>query len=229
LGELYFGAARGIQHALYLSLGSGFGGGVIANGQLVTGAHHLAGGIGHYAMDPQGGDPCTCGLQGCPETVLSGQALVRRVQKRAASGDGPTHGLAEPDLSPERVVRAAELADPLALLALAETGRLIGAVAGPYVAVMNPQRIILGGGLGLAAFPFLAPAILEELGRRVLPACLDGLEIVPSRLRSSAVGAACLVFESLHLASRAGFSAIQAGLGGPPGEDSLQGDGHERA
>jgi predicted NBD/HSP70 family sugar kinase len=84
-------------------------------------------------------------------------------------------------------------------LALAETGRRLGAVAGACVAVLNPQRIILGGGLGLAAFPYLVPAVMDELRRRVLPVCLEGLEVVPSRLPSSAVGAACLVFARRNL------------------------------
>jgi glucokinase len=73
-------------------------------------------------------------------------------------------------------------------------GRNLGTIVAACVAVLNPARIIIGGGLGLAAFDWLAPAARQELILRTLPASYQDLQIIPSRLSSSAIGAACLVW-----------------------------------
>ena len=83
--------------------------------------------------------------------------------------------------------------DPIALAALQEAGRALGVVAAACVALLNPARIVIGGGLGAAAFKYLQQSVRDELAQRTLPASHRDLTLAPSELSSPAVGAACLV------------------------------------
>lgn len=189
LGEYYFGAARGCDDFVYMSVGSGLGGGVMSSGVLVTGAHWNAAELGHLSLDPEG-RRCACGGRGCAETIVSGPGLVAEARERFEREPGAT---AEP-LTSEAIVTAARAGDEAALAAVADAGRALGIVMAACVAILNPGAIVVGGGLGLAAFDLLLPPARAEVQRRTLPASHDHLEIKPSRLRSSAVGAACLVW-----------------------------------
>jgi glucokinase len=193
LGEYCFGAARGCEDFLYTSVGSGLGGAVMCNGRLVTGANNTAGFMGLYSLDPQGRtDPS--GLRGNTEAVVSGRGLVTIMRELLAEAKNTGHMLDSESLLPEEILGAAERGDELANAALAEMGRYLGQVWTPAVAVLNPARIVLAGGLGLAAFDFLVPAARKELEARLTPVSYADLEILPSNLESSAVGAACLIF-----------------------------------
>lgn len=195
LGELVFGAARGYEDFVYVGIGSGLGGGVVAGGRLITGADWNAAELGHLSLDPAG-RLCPCGNRGCAETVVSGPGLValaRRyvVERRYASVIGPDR---LDSLTAEEVLEHAAAGDELALAALAEAGSWLGIVLAACVAILNPALFVVGGGLGLAAFDFLAPAAHVELARRTLLGSHQHLKIVPSQVASSAVGAASLVW-----------------------------------
>lgn len=183
LGEYFYGAAQRCDDFVYLSVGSGLGGGVLSGGALVTGAHWNAAELGHLSLDPEG-RRCACGGRGCAETIVSGPGLVAEARERAAGGT----------LTSEAIVKAARVGDTVAQAAVAEVGRHLGIVMAACVAILNPGTIVVGGGLGIAAFDLLLPAARAEVQRRTLPASHHHLEIVPSRLPSSAVGAACLVW-----------------------------------
>jgi glucokinase len=98
------------------------------------------------------------------------------------------------DVTTDAVLTAAQAGDPIAQAALAKVAEWLGIVMAACVSVLNPLKIVLGGGLGLAAFDWLAPAAERELQRRVLPKGYAHLQIVRSELASSAIGAACLVW-----------------------------------
>lgn len=196
LGEFYYGAGKGCSSFVYLSIGTGFGGGVVLKGKLLAGEHGLAGAVGHFSLDP-GGLPCKCGLRGCPETTVSGDGLLRIVKKYLADGTHPSH-LTSETASVRAVVKAAENGDELSRVALEDMGRVIGTVIALCAVVLDPSRFVIGGGLGLAAFDFLMPAARAELQRRVLPVLHRDIRILPSGLASSAVGASCLVWASLE-------------------------------
>lgn len=194
LGEYFFGAARGCGDFLYTSIGSGLGGALMCNGQLVTGANNTAGFIGLYSLDPQGRPDDPSGLRGNTEAVVSGRGLVTIARELLAEGRSSTH-LPDPEnLSPEGILEAAKHGDALAEAAFKEMGRYLGQIWTPAVALLNPSKIVLAGGIGLAAFDLLAPVAREELESRLTPVSYASLEIVPSNLESSAVGAACLIF-----------------------------------
>lgn len=196
LGEYYFGAAKGCSDFVYLSIGSGLGGGIIANSQIITGARWQSSELGHLSLDPAG-RLCACGLRGCAETVVSGPGLLAVTRELLAGGELPSSLQDTPELDSAMIVAAARHQDPLALAAFEEVGTKLGIILGVCVAVLNPGMFVIGGGLGLAAFELILPAAHRELERRVIPSSYRDLQIVPSRLTSSAVGPSCLVWYGL--------------------------------
>jgi glucokinase len=197
LGECYFGACQGSTDFVYIGVGSGLGAGIISNGQLVTGGDWYAADVGHLSIEPAGPD-CVCGGRGCAELVASGPGLVRVTRDMLArSSTGSMLSDHLPELTPADVLAAAGNGDPLALEALTEVGRVLGIVMSACTVILNPSRFVIGGGLGLAGFDFIVPAIHEELRRRTIPNHRGQTDILPSRVESSAIGAACLVWYAL--------------------------------
>ena len=193
LGEYYYGAAKDTRDFVYLGIGSGLGGGILTNGRLVTGANWNAAELGHLSLDPQG-LLCGCGQRGCAETIVSGPGLLAIVQRGLVESRCATRLVPGKDLNTAAVLAAARDGDELALAALAEAGRCLGVVMAACISILNPALMVIGGGLGLAAFEYLAPAARKELALRTLTASHQNLRIRPSRLSSSAMGAACLVW-----------------------------------
>ena len=198
LGEFYFGAAQGFADFAYLTIGSGFGAGVYLNGKLLTGHTWKAAELGHYSLDPHG-HPCVCGLRGCAETLISGPALIQ-LASSLQERNGGQHASPDLPLTPPAILSAARQGDELALAALAEMGRNLGIIIAICVAVLNPALVVIGGGLGLAAFDLILPAAWNEIRLRTLPSANRRLEILPSAQESSALGPASLVLDHLKSA-----------------------------
>jgi glucokinase len=184
LGEWAFGAGMGVRDLVYVNVGTGIGGGVIANGKLVRGAGSLAGEIGHMTIDPAG-PPCTCDRTGCLEAFAAGPGIERRYRERtgtARSGREIFARALEGDADAARVV--ADTADYLA--------RGIGAA----VCLLNPARVVLGGGLCEAGAQLFDP-LNAALARYVLPQERD-IRVVPALLGYDAGvrGAVALAMEA---------------------------------
>jgi glucokinase len=197
LGEYYFGAARNCSDFVYLSVGSGLGGGIISNGKIITGASWQSSELGHFSLDPKG-KLCVCGLRGCAETVVSGPGLLSITREYLAKGQRTTLLKETATLTTTEILAAARKDDPLAIAVFNEVGSQLGIIIGVCVAVLNPAMFIIGGGLGLAAFDLIVPAARRELEQRVIPSSYQKLEIGPSCLTSSAVGPSCLVWYGLN-------------------------------
>jgi glucokinase len=201
LGEGRFGAAAGSQHYVLLTIGSGLGSGVVSHGRLITGAHWMAADLGHYAIDPDQGRACACGHRGCAETVVSGPGLVAvardLLRERPAAGS-----LADvTELAPDVVLTAARRGDEVAREAVTKLARWLGHVAAVAAAVTEPDVIVIGGGLGTAAFDLIVAVTEQELLRRVPPAYRRAVRVRRATVESSAVGAACLVWSRLASAT----------------------------
>jgi glucokinase len=196
LGEVYFGAGKGLQDFIYLGVGSGLGAGIISRGRLIVGGDWYAADVGHLSVDPDG-PLCVCGSQGCAEIFASGPGLVRVTLQKLGTFPGKSILANKIDLTPADVLAAAREGDSLALQALAEVGRVLGIIMSACTAILNPCRYVIGGGLGLAGFNFILPAAEEELFRRTIPESRSLLDIVPSQVESPAIGAACLVWYAL--------------------------------
>jgi glucokinase len=143
LGEWRFGAGQGCASLLYVTVSTGIGGGWVLNGQVYGGADGMAGEIGHVVVRPDGAE-CVCGKRGCLEVEACGRAIARKMRERRASGRHPY--AAEP-ITGESVARAAQQDDPLAQEVMDDVARMLGVGLGGAINLMNPQRIVLGGGV----------------------------------------------------------------------------------
>jgi glucokinase len=201
LGEFYFGAARGCPNFVYLSIGSGFGGGILSNGQILAGAGLQASELGHLSLDPAG-RPCVCGLRGCVETVVSGPGLLTVAREYLKRGKQATSLQDSATLNSAEILTAALAGDDLALAVINELGSHLGMVMAICIAVLNPAMFVIGGGLGLAAYDLLMPSAWSALEQRVIASSYKDLRVVPSFLTSSAIGPSSLVWHALNSSGR---------------------------
>jgi glucokinase len=200
LGEFVFGAGKGAKSLVFVAVGTGIGGAVIINGELVHGASFAAGELGHISIDPNG-LKCGCGNYGCIELYASGPAIAQRAREFVLAGvDTKLASMCSPEeLTAEHVAKAAQEGDFLAQSVLAESGRLLGVALAGIVNLLNPDCIVIGGGVAQAGDWLLEP-IRWEVKRRALPDATKALQIVPAALGTNAgvLGAAALVFRSVQ-------------------------------
>lgn len=194
LGEWYFGAGRGARHLVYVTLGTGFGGAIILDGRLYTGANGTGGELGHMVVNAAG-RRCHCGNQGCIEAYCSGVALAELAGDLLAAGRAPllrgSLGGAEPDA---RAVLAAAAAGDADCAALVEQAAFyLGAQLSSLVNAFNPERIVVGGSVARAWEQLIAPAV-GEMERRAFPAAVRVVRVVPGTLggEACALGATAL-------------------------------------
>ncbi len=207
LGEHRYGAGRGHDHMVFITVSTGIGGGLILDGDIYDGAFGAAGEIGHMSVVPDGPE-CTCGNRGCLEALGSGWAIKRQAGELIASGRGrrildAAGGDASAAGSPA-VVQAARAGDPEAGALLAMAGRYLGQAIGNVANLMNPSIFVIGGGVAAAAGGLLLESAGEAAGQRVLPALHSFLKIVPASLRARAgvLGAAAYAYRRLAEPSR---------------------------
>lgn len=158
LGELYFGAARGLDHFVVLTLGTGLGSGIIVNGKLLYGHNGMAGEIGHVNAVP-GGRQCNCGLKGCLETYASVTGIKRTVFELLAESNAESvlRNYSFKKLTGIAISEAAHQNDAVALEAFDRTARVLGNKMADTVAHLEPEAFILSGGLSQAGDIFLKP------------------------------------------------------------------------
>jgi glucokinase len=193
VGEGYFGSAVGSRDYALLTVGSGLGSGVISGGQLVRGAFSTGTDLGHYSLDPDNGLKCLCGMVGCAETLCSGPGLVnafRLVMKNGGIKSAVTDGA---ELNSAAILKAAQGRDAGAIAAVEMMGRALGHIAAVVGSVIDPDVIVIGGGLGIAAFDLMKGGMEMEYRRRT-PGCQGMPAFRASTLASSALGSAGLVW-----------------------------------
>ena len=188
LGELRYGAGRGAKHLLYLTIGTGIGGGVIADGRLLLGKSGLAAELGHMQACADG-ERCGCGQIGHLEAIASGPSIARAARKRLLTGEPSSMSRlpGSPDsITTNDIGLAALQGDPLARSVLEDAGRAIGRHLASLVHAFDPEVIVLGGGVSLIGPLFFEP-IERALRVHVMhPAYLDGLRLVPAELGDEA-------------------------------------------
>jgi glucokinase len=162
--EFRLGAGRDAEDSMMLvAVGTGIGGGLVLGGRLVRGAHGFAGEPGHEVVAADG-EPCTCGRRGCLEQYASGKALVRFARAGAAAHPSAAAGLLElaggdPDrITGPLVTTAARAGDKLAGEAFEQVGRWLGVGLADLVQILDPQLLVIGGGVAEAGELLLAPA-----------------------------------------------------------------------
>ena len=193
-GEFRFGAGKDVDHQVFVTLGTGVGGGVITHGVLLRGAQGAGGELGHVTIDPAG-PRCGCGNYGCLEALAAGTAIQRRA--REVANERPSSGLGQlaihRQVLGEDVTRLAEEGDEAALSVLEETGRWLGIGLAGFVNIFNPEVVAIGGGASRAGELILAPA-RKEVHLRARSPSRDLVEVKEATLgpASGALGAAAL-------------------------------------
>lgn len=199
LAEWIYGAGRGSRNLVCLTLGTGVGGGLVLDGALYRGAQGSAGELGHLPIAEEG-PRCSCGGKACLERYVGNRAILKSVRARLTQG--ATSRLLElvdarlDRLTPEIIDRACELADPLAKETWGRAGERIGLALAAVVNLLNPERIVIGGGLAKAGKWLFGP-IRQTVQKRAMRG-LGTVAIVPAQLGTSAgvIGAALLARQS---------------------------------
>lgn len=196
LGEMNFGAGKGCQNFVCITVGTGIGSGLVVNGQLVRGAANAAGEIGHIKLQMKDGPICGCGDTGCLEAFASGPSIVAMAQDYLKSGKSTKFRemAGDGEISPYIVAKAAEAGDPVAKRIFTIIGEYVGMGLVSVINLLNPEKVIIGGGVAEAGDLLLEP-IRKTIKERAMVVARESVEIVPAELGNSAgvIGASMLV------------------------------------
>jgi len=192
LGELWLGAAQGASNAVMYTLGTGVGGGVIINGKVVAGTHGAGGELGH-SLAVLNGTPCNCGKQGCLETVASATGIVRETKNYLNMTDTPSTLRSLEAIEAKDVFDAAKAGDVAALKMVDQLGFYLGLNMANVAAAVDPQKIIIGGGVSKAG-AILTDAIAKHYREFAFSSVRDAEFVIASRGNDAGIiGAAYMV------------------------------------
>jgi len=201
LGEFRYGAGRGTQAMVYVTLSTGVGAGLILNGKTYRGKDGLAGELGHVPISDSG-NACSCGAVGCLESLCSGWALAergkewRRRQREILTHGGDSGGKSTEGITAKEIVLAASQGDAEALHIIQDAARWLARGLLTLIRILDPDRIILGGGLTLAGQILLVP-LHQRLKELASPTIGYSTEIVTAELGlySPLYGAAAMALD----------------------------------
>lgn len=193
LGEMWQGAARGYLNAVMITLGTGIGGGVIAEGSVISGHRGSAGEIGHIHVNDDEDEACTCGNKGCVEQYASATGIVRLAGRELAKDDTPSSLRGLENLTARDVFTAARSGDKIAGEVIRLFGYYLGQAIGSVITILAPDVVVIGGGVSKAG-SILVEAVEEYYRDYTFHACKD-VPLVLARLGNKAgiYGAARLV------------------------------------
>lgn len=187
LAEARFGGGRGYDYVLYMTMSTGIGGGIVANGEIYHGANDSAGEVGHQILLPDG-PLCGCGKYGCLEALCSGPSIARRAQE-AIANQPHTKILALADgeidrVRSEHVLQAARVGDALGMALVEETAYYMGWGIANLVNILNPQIVLLGT-IAVAAGDMLLDPIRRTVTEMAMQRPLEAVKIMPAELGDS--------------------------------------------
>lgn len=186
IGEMAYGAARGMKNFIVITLGTGVGSGIVVNGQLVYGHDGFAGELGHVTMVREGGRVCGCGRTGCLEAYCSATGVARTAREMLSTTDRPS---LLRELEPEKITSldvsiAAGKGDELANEIFRFTGKMLGEACADFAAFSSPEAFIFFGGLVKAGELIMKP-IREAYDSHVLPIFRGKAQFLVSALDGS--------------------------------------------
>lgn len=199
VGEMTYGAARGMKDFIMITLGTGVGSGVVVNGQMVYGHDGFAGELGHVCVDRQNGRSCGCGRKGCLETYCSATGVARTARELLASRTEPStlRDISADKITSKDVYDAAVAGDVIAKDIFEYTGRILGEALSDFIAFTSPEAIILFGGLAKSGDYIMKP-IQRAMEENVLNIYKGKTRLFVSELKDSDVavlGASALAWE----------------------------------
>lgn len=193
LGELWLGAGRGKSSIICVTLGTGVGGGIVLDGNLWRGVDGSAGEIGHMSVDPFGSVACGCGNHGCLEVYASATAIVRMANEKGLQHDSLLSH--REDLTAKAVYAAGLAGDELALDVFERMGAYLGIGLANLINILNPEMIVIGGGVA-SGWTLFEKHMQREVAKRTFALRSNGVKIVPAECGDDAglLGAAWLAF-----------------------------------
>ena len=199
IGDMTYGAARGMKDFIMITLGTGVGSGIVINGQLVYGHDGFAGELGHVVVRRENGRACGCGRKGCLETYCSATGVARTAREFLVArpepslrGDIPAEEIVSKD-----VYDAAVKGDKLALDIFEFTGRILGEALSDFIAFSSPEAIVLFGGLAKSGDYIMKP-IKKALDENILKIYEGKTKLLVSELKdadAAVLGASALGWE----------------------------------
>ncbi|MEW4287406.1 ROK family glucokinase [Rossellomorea marisflavi] len=198
LGEMWKGAGNGAKDLVCVTLGTGVGGGVITKGEIVHGIRGAGGELGHITVVPEGGYSCNCGKTGCLETVASATGVVRVAHEKLKSSTEDSVLRDLKAIGAKQVFDAARAGDSLALKIVDQLAYYLGLSLANLGNVVNPEKIVIGGGVSKAGKTLLEP-VMNYFKRFAFPKVRTSTTIDIATLENDAgvIGAAWLVKNAL--------------------------------
>lgn len=196
VGEMAYGAARGMKDFIMITLGTGVGSGIVINGNVLYGHDGFAGELGHVTAE-RGGRQCNCGKKGCLETYASATGVARTAREWLENTDEPSLLRNVEKIASKDVYEAAKAGDKLALRIFEYTGEVLGRAFADFIAFSSPEAIVLFGGLARAK-EFLLEPMENAMNENVMPLWRNKVKIVFSQLKESdaaILGASALAWE----------------------------------
>ncbi|MBP5373761.1 MAG: ROK family protein [Bacteroidales bacterium] len=184
MGEMTYGAARGMKNFIMITLGTGVGSGIVINGEVVYGHDGFAGELGHTCAVRHNGRPCNCGKCGCLETYASATGVARTAREWLELTDEPSLLRSLDVIQSKNVYEAAKEGDKLALRVFEFTGRILGEKFADFIEFSAPEAIVLFGGLARAR-EFLEAPIRKAMDENVIPLWRGKVDLVFSSLKES--------------------------------------------
>ena len=197
IGEMKYGAAKGMKNFIEITLGTGVGSGIVVDGKLVYGHDGFAGELGHTTAGRHTGRQCNCGKSGCLEAYASAIGVARTAREWLEMSDEPSELRSLDKITSKDVYEAAKDGDKLALKVFEFTGRILGEKFADFIAFSAPEAIVLFGGLARAK-EFLREPIQKAMDENVLSLWKGKVQIVFSQLKESdaaILGASALAWE----------------------------------
>jgi glucokinase len=198
LAEARFGAGRGREHVVYMTVSTGIGGGIVTGGRVFRGARGTSAEFGHQVVQPVHGPPCDCGGSGCLETLASGRGIARAAKRlvEALPPDERPLWAREP-LTGAAVADAVRRGDPLACRAWETSMLYLGLGLSNVINLLDPDVIVLGGGVAVGSWDLLLSPVERVVQERCMPTLRREVPLVRADLGAEVgiIGAACLAME----------------------------------
>lgn len=200
LGEMEFGAARGMKNFIQITLGTGLGGGIVSNGRLLYGHSGTAGELGHINVFKDG-RKCGCGNKGCLETYVSATGIKRTVFELLASSreESSLRNITFNELTAKQIYDAAKCGDKIAINAFKFTGKLLGEALADFVAILSPEAIVIFGGLAQAGEILFTPT-RKSMESNLLGFYKGKIKIIQSGISegdAAILGASALIWQEI--------------------------------
>ena len=198
IGEMTYGAAKGMKHFIMITLGTGVGSGIVIDGKLVYGHDGFAGELGHVIAVPDG-RLCGCGRKGCLETYCSATGIVRTAKEVLTSSYDPSmlRNIPESELTSKDIFDCAMAGDAIAKDIFQKTGELLGESLANFTAFSSPEAFIIFGGLAKAGDLIFKP-VKEAMEENMLAVFKNKVKVLPSQLKdadAAVLGASALGWE----------------------------------